>query len=241
MINLFTLQNITLFTEVIPLIFCVFFYSKLNTSELKVFFAYTISQTIFSFFCFKYAFLDSSFDKYLATLNLHLIAEFVLMSIFFIGLIEENKVKKIIITIIPLFLIYNIFAVYLNYQPIFRSQPTLFEFLFFMGLIIYYFFEKLIKSDQILIYKNIYFWISVGLFFYFSGNFFYMLLVEYSPGMSAEGKSQLKIIYSAVTISKNLILGLSFLASVNPTKKNDDNLLPQDLDLDTIKTNSSIN
>jgi hypothetical protein len=59
--------------------------------------------------------------------------------------------------------------------------------------------------------------------------------------MSAEGKSQLKIIYSAVTISKNLILGLSFLASVNPLKKNDDNLLPQDLDLDTIKTNSSIN
>jgi hypothetical protein len=92
-----------------------------------------------------------------------------------------------------------------------------------------------------MLYKNIYFWISVGLFFYFSGNFFYMLLVEYSPGMTDEGKSQLKIIYSAVTISKNLILGLSLLTPANPPKNDDNYLLPQDLNLDTITTNSSIN
>ncbi len=72
------------------------------------------------------------------------------------------------------------------------------------------------------IYNSIHFWISVGLFMYFTGNFFYILLVEYSTLADAEVKNQLKVIYSAVTIIKNLLLGLAFLSSEKTDAESDE-------------------
>ncbi len=90
------------------------------------------------------------------------------------------------------------------------------------------------KSSSLFpIYNSIHFWISVGLFVYFTGNFFYILLVEYSTLASPEVKNQLKVIYSAVTITKNLLLGLAFLSSEKTDQELNENFLNNSKDYDS--------
>ena len=91
------------------------------------------------------------------------------------------------------------------------------------------------------IYSTIKFWICVGLFVYFTGNFFYILLVENSKNASQEVKNQLTIIYCVVTITKNLILGLAFLNKDEVGKEGEDGSdfldFPNDINLDSISKN----
>ena len=219
--------------------FCLFFHKKLLTKALRLFFVYVSILSVFSVFGALFLYIGNKTNYYWAV-RLYTITEYSLFSLFFVHIISNGLVKKFLKISIAPFILFGLINGWISNKD-FNIYPLIFEFIIFILVIIFYLFEIMNKELDLLLHKNIYFWISVGLFFYFSGNFFYMLLVEYSPGMTAEGKSQLKIIYSAVTISKNLILGLSLFASVNPLKKSNDNLLPQDLDLDTIKTNSSIN
>jgi hypothetical protein len=90
------------------------------------------------------------------------------------------------------------------------------------------------------IYSTIYFWINVGLFVYFTGNFFYILLVENSINANNEVRNQLKIIYSVISILKNIILGFALLQK--QTKDISLNSpFPKDLNLDIITPNNKLN
>ena len=80
----------------------------------------------------------------------------------------------------PLFFIYNIYDYLKNGNEVFGDIPTVFEFLLFIIFIILYFFESMQIQFEEPIYKSTIFWICVGLFVYFSGNFFYIVLVENS-------------------------------------------------------------
>lgn len=83
------------------------------------------------------------------------------------------------------------------------------------------------------IYQNITFWIAVGLFVYFTGNFFYLI---FSSSNSDENiRTQMKIIYGVVTIAKNLILSFAMFGQsfeINNVSKSDDLKLPNEIDLD---------
>jgi len=152
-------------------------------------------------------------------------------------LVKSNVIKKIIIIFLP-FLSLTFCLFQFKNRVDFNNYPTIFEFFYFIIIIIYYFFEKLNTVGFTPIYNKISFWIAVGLFFYFTGNFFYILLVENSRNESIQVKNQLIIMYSVVTIIKNLILGLAFLVG----KDEDDNAnnfipFPSDLDLDATTPN----
>ncbi|MEO6671740.1 MAG: hypothetical protein ABIN36_19810 [Ferruginibacter sp.] len=78
--------------------------------------------------------------------------------------------------------------------------------------------------------QSIVFWICVGLFLYFTGNFFFLLFVDTKsdPNFAI----QLKTIYAIVTITKDLLLSLAFFAS-NPVENENQNIqFPSELRLD---------
>ena len=229
---------ITFFSEITPFAFCICFRNKINTKSLRLFFIYAILLSLFSFFGALFHYLDQK-SMYYWAVRFYTISEYILFSLFFIEIIENKSIGTILkLSIFP-FVFFSLINGLVSGEH-FKIYPLLIEFIVFILVIIFFLFERMKSESDILLYQSIYFWICVGLFFYFSGNFFYMLLVEYSVEMSPEAKSQLKIIYSAVTISKNIILGLSLLTPANPPKNDDNYLLPQDLNLDTITTNSSI-
>ena len=79
------------------------------------------------------------------------------------------------------------------------------------------------------LFKSISFWLCVGLFIYFTGNLFFLLFI---PTASSEEIKQMFIIYSAVTITKNLILAGAWFAKETVQTEADIIQIPDNLNLD---------
>ncbi len=93
------------------------------------------------------------------------------------------------------------------------------------------------------IYITIIFWISVGLFVYSSGIFFYILLITNSNKTDLHLLAQLKVVYACVTICKNLILSIAFFKSNKDDSYKEEKSLdiPSELDLDSFYPNNNLN
>ena len=138
---------------------------------------------------------------------------------------------------------YNVYDYYKFGNTVFGNLPTLIEFMIFIVVIIFFLFEKMKFSISQPIYETINFWICVGLFVYFTGNFFYILLVENSKNNDPVLKNELMIIYSSVTIGKNLILSFSMVKKQEIDKSSNSNFLniPSELNLDSFYPNNNLN
>jgi len=89
------------------------------------------------------------------------------------------------------------------------------------------------------LYQSISFWICVALFLYFTGNFFYLLFVD-----STRDKvviKQLRIIYTIVTISKDILLCLALFAIERKEDNNNEFRIPEEIDLDSFSPNHNLN
>ena len=77
--------------------------------------------------------------------------------------------------------------------------------------------------------QSLLFWISVGYFIYFSGNFFVILFMSYSKNQDfVVGQ---KIVYTIVTVSKNIILSLAFFANEPTLNEQEELQVPDGVDL----------
>jgi hypothetical protein len=144
--------------------------------------------------------------------------------------------KMIIYSILP-FLIFSFINVFYSKYN-FSNYPLLYEFLAFIIFLIYFFYEKMRLTFNYLLYQSISFWICVGLFFYFCGNFFFLLFTSYSSNHNFI--FQLQLVYTFVTIIKNLILSFSLLSKEINNNEQKSYPFPQDLDLDAITPNNKI-
>ena len=170
----------------------------------------------------------------------YVITEYIVFSIMLSHFYINKFLKKLVLISILPFLIFILF--YLdNSKSNFLLYPLVVEFLSFILFLTYFFYEKISIENMSPIYSTIKFWICVGLFVYFTGNFFYILLVENSKNASQEVKNQLTIIYCVVTITKNLILGLAFLNKDEVGKEGEDGSdfsdFPKDINFDSISKN----
>ncbi len=85
------------------------------------------------------------------------------------------------------------------------------------------------KVKTIPLYKTISFRVSVGMFIYFTGSFFYFMLVKSSKNPSF--LNLMGIIISGVVITKDIILSLAWFA-YEPTGKEPIIDVPEGLGLD---------
>lgn len=82
------------------------------------------------------------------------------------------------------------------------------------------------------LYQTMSFWIFVAFFLYFTGNFFFFLILGTSP--SKEIQQFMILVYSGVTILKNILLSLSF-KFFEPIENNKQSLtIPTELNLDDL-------
>ena len=80
------------------------------------------------------------------------------------------------------------------------------------------------------IYQSITFWICVGLFLYFAGNFFYVLFINSSKDLNFI--IQMKNTYSVVTVCKNILICAAFFATEILDNANDVLKVPNEIELD---------
>jgi hypothetical protein len=189
--------------------------------------------------CFYFIAFSKSYTNYITTLRLHVLFEYVLITSFLYFSFINNKVKYLLITLLPIFILYYIYDYFKNGNSTFGNIPTIIEFLIFIFFIIIFFYESIQENFQIVLYKKINFWLCVGFLFYTSGNFFYILLVEKFFNAQLSVKNQLILIYSIVTIIKNIIFSLSFLVKETPQITNNSISYAPDLDLEPTRTNTN--
>ena len=153
------------------------------------------------------------------------------MLILFFGLLLKNKIFRSfsLFSVIP-FVFYCFYDFYKSEPNTFNNFPPLLEFSLFILVLIFYFFEKMRVVTTIPLYQSISFWICVGLFIYFTGNLFYLIFIT-----STKDKhliSQMQIIYSCVTIAKNLILAFAWFSHERLENNADILQMPNDMQLD---------
>lgn len=210
----------------------------MNTRALKVFFIYTILLSLFVILNIIAINILKSKPLYFNVIRVYTIVEYALFAIFLNQLYKNKVAKKIVLySIIPfvLFCILN----YLSNGSKFSSYPLLTEFLAFIVFIIYFFYEKMKTEVVNPLYQSITFWICVGLFLYFTGNFFYLLFIDSTTDKIV--LQQLRTIYSIVTISKNILLSLAFLANEQVESTEDSFNIPNELNLDSFNPKNNLN
>ena len=216
--------------ELLPLVMSLYFFKKIKINYLKVFFIYGILLAFFSSTSLYVLNFQHSKSAYLFILRFYIAIEYAILVIFF-SILFQNRIFKIIIlfSIIP-FWSYCIYNFLLSEPKTFNNYPSIVEFSVFILLIIFYFYEKMNIVSNIPLFRLISFWLCVGLFIYFTGNLFFLLFV-----FSTDNKEILKqmfLIYSGVTITKNLILAGAWFAK--ETVQTDANIiqLPENMKLD---------
>lgn len=231
------MQFITLLSEFLPLIFCILFYKKLNTKALKVFFIYASVKFLLTGLLFIARYYSPNRETYLLVLRFDLIFEYLILSFFYWHLIRSVVVRRILLLSNIPFVAFCLFIYFQTDNARFHYGPTLIELLVFIIVIIYYFFERMRLSVATPVYQTLNFWISVGLFVYFSGVFFYILLVETYYRKSDRILNELKLISCSVVILKNLILG--FATTVKEAAEGSEEYefnIPLDMDLDSFES-----
>ena len=191
---------------------------------------YTILLAFISITSLSITYFQNSRALYFILLRLYIATEYLILIYFFAFLAKNNSYKKIIaFSIIPFwgYCIYN----YITSDPqTFNNYPSLVEFSVFILLIIYYFYEKMNIVSSIPLFKSISFWLCVGLFIYFTGNLFFLLFIT-----STNDKyiiTQMFLIYSFVTITKNIILASAWFANERVSTDDDIIQLPENMNLD---------
>lgn len=82
------------------------------------------------------------------------------------------------------------------------------------------------------IYQTTEFWISVGCLIYFSGNFFFYVLIN--SASTKDEQWQLRSIYAVVTLIKDIVLALSVLSTNDKDEIENGLGMPDDLEVDSV-------
>lgn len=237
MIKFELIQNylfyITFLPEILPLVFCLFFFKKLNTKGLKAFFLYTILLAFFVTLTIIVLKVYVDKNSYFLLFRLFNICEFTTISLFLYHNLKGNTLRKLIIFNIFLFVVYASVDYFINDKTKFNNHSTIVSSLILITYIVYFFYEKMKTVIMYPLYQTISFWICVAFFLYFSGTFFFFLLSQSS--LDPDFKNQMKLIYGLVTLSKNIILSLSLFANEQDENMVEEKLhIPDNINLDEI-------
>lgn len=193
------------------------------TRDRKVFFLYTFLVTLFILTGILVKEVFHSKTGIYSVSRIYDIMEFSFLSFYFSLHIQNKWLKKVLpFTIIPfsLFCIYDFITMK---TPSFAFIPLVIECLFFLFIIVYIFYEKMQFSIVEPIFVTSLFWIAVGFIVYCSGNFF-LFLYSKNSYVDSTFKIQYSIIYSTVTILKNILLCIG--VSRKMEKQNDSSNFP---------------
>jgi multisubunit Na+/H+ antiporter MnhB subunit len=119
--------------------------------------------------------------------------------------LKNKNVKKAALFSVICFSILCISDYIFSQTPSIAFIPLLTECSFFIVLIIYFFFEKIKQDANEPLFNTFIFWFAVAFLINFSGNFLLFVYSETSI-KDIDYKTNYTIIYSTVTILKNILL-----------------------------------
>lgn len=130
--------------------------------------------------------------------------EFLFFSLFFFFIIKNKILRRLILAIIPLFLVFQILYSVYGPEVRFDAVPSGVEAILVFSYIILFFFEEMnqVNTKQFF-YQNYSFWICFGIMFYLAGTFFFFIMAN--AGTLKQVKEYWFVTY-IIEIIKNLLL-----------------------------------
>lgn len=223
---------INYFSEIMPFIFCIFFLKKSKSKDLKVFFVYSMFLFISIIAVITFRFIFRSYNSYLLFYRFFIIAEFALISQFFIYNIVQLKLKKIIQFLIISFLLFSLYDYISSINKDFTYYPLVLECLLFPLIILIFFYEKMKYSTKFPIYLSPAFWIAVAFLIFSTGNFFLFLFSKMLL-QDMHNKLLYNDIYGFFTILKNILLCTAVIVAKNSKIKEEQSNININLEPDT--------
>lgn len=200
------------------------------SKERKVFFIYTILIAVLVIVGFSLLYISKSPQKYYLVARVYIFIEFSILAYFFSLHISNKSAKKVLLFTPVIFLLFCISDFYLEKKPGMPFLPVSVAHITLLCFIVYYFFEVMRETVIEPIYQKAIFWISVAFIINSSGNFFLFLYARYSYDANVFKTPQYTIIYTTVTIIKNLLLCISILIREKKPDPSSSEFLDIDLD-----------
>ncbi len=196
------------------------------TKEKRIFFIYTILIAILVIIGFSLLYILKSRESYFLIVRVYIVIEYTLLAYFFSFYIKSRIVNKILFFSVLAYFLFCIYS-YANEQiPAMPFLPLSVEHIILLCFIIYYFFEVMQEIVLEPIYQKAIFWISVAFIINSAGNFF-LFLYSKSSYNDSHFQQQYTIIYTTVTVIKNILLCISILIKDHIEEKT----LPHTLDI----------
>ena len=188
-----------------------------------------ITLLVVSVIITRYGF--NSFESYYLVTRFYNVLEYSLLSYLFYLYIKNKIVKNILLFSILPFTLFAFYDYFTASKPALPFLPLIFEYLVLLIFIIYFFFEVIQETVIEPIYHKSIFWISVAFILNFSGNFF-VLLASVNSFDNEVFRDTFTIIYSSVTILKNLLLCIAVYTKENKIENDLFNNITIDTELD---------
>lgn len=144
--------------------------------------------------------------------------------------VKRKVINKIILISSPLFILFSLYDYLGQSIPSLPFVPFSVEYIIYLILIVYYFFEVIQEVVAEPIYQKPVFWVSVAFIINFSGNFF-LFLYSTNSYNDESFKKQYAIIYATVTVIKNILLSISVTIRDLPETDLTNHTFDVDLDL----------
>ncbi len=173
-----------------------------------------------------------SYDTYLLYNRFYLVAEFALISQFFVYNIRQTKFKRLVSFLIIPFVVLSVIDYFTSLNQPFTYYPLAFECILFPFIILLFFYEKMKYNFKYPIYYAPAFWIAVAFLIFSTGNFFLFLFSKMLL-QNAEYKILYNDIYGTFTILKNTLLCTAVVVAKNSTKNDEQFGINVNLELDT--------
>ena len=195
-----------------------------------MFFLYTIVIALLVIVGFSLLYIYNSRENYILVVRVYNVIEYSLLAYFF-SLYITNKYIKIILKFSVIgYLIFCICSFINAKVPEMPFVPASIGHILLLIFIIYYFFELMQQSVVVEpIYQKAIFWICVAFITNSAGNFFLFLYSKNSYNDDAF-KKQYTLIYTTVTVMKNLLLCIAISMKEKPENLPQNNFLDVDLD-----------
>ena len=191
---------------------------------------YTILISILVIVGFSLLYVYKSPEKYFLIARIYIFIEFVILTYFFSLYIKNKFVRKILFFSQVVFLIFCIYDFTIEKIPGIPYVPVSVAHITLLCFIIYFFFEIMQETVSEPIYLRAIFWISLAFIINTSGNFFLFLYARFNYDVNVFKTPQYTIIYTTVTILKNILLCISILLKEKHENATPNNLIDIDLD-----------
>ncbi len=202
--------NLSVYTEVLPVIFYLVFRKKMNDKGLQVvFFLLAVTFIIDLYGLYTISNHKDNFLSY----NIHLLVEGICFSIFFYQIFRNRPIRKIIYGTGGFFILYWLYKfIKVGGTDVFLGTCETIKNVLIFAFAIYYYYERVIKTNEISVFSRPAFWVVTAYLIYIAGTFFLLL---YLPSLSKPDQEKYYILNYVFVVIRTIVLSVAMFMKSN--------------------------